>query len=70
MDKNLNSANKPSMAAFVVDENDGESYWRRIGAAFDHKDGKGKTILVDAWPVGNRLMLRDIEDNADADIEQ
>jgi len=70
MDKIIKPEKTPSMAAFVVQENDGETYWRRIGAAFDHKDGRGKTILVDAWPVGDRLMLRDVEDEKVPEIKQ
>lgn len=60
MESRIVYENKPSMEVFVVHEQDGESFWRRIGAAFDHRDGKGKTIIVDAWPVGDRLMLREV----------
>jgi len=69
MEDHITDDKKPSMAAFVVHETDGETYWRRMGAAFDHKDGRGKTILVDAWPVGDRLMLRDVEDEKVPEIK-
>jgi hypothetical protein len=35
-----------------------KSRWTRIGAAFPAKDGPGYTILLDALPIGSKLILR------------
>lgn len=39
------------------------AYWTRIGAAWNHKDGKGLNIETDFVPVGDgRFVLRDFEE--------
>jgi hypothetical protein len=38
------------------DEKTGKTYWTRIGAAFK-RDGGGMSIVLDALPLGNQLMV-------------
>lgn len=39
------------------------AFWTRIGAAWNHKDGKGLNIETDFVPVGDgRFVLRDFEE--------
>ena len=49
--------------ALAVRENDGKSYFTRIGVAFENKDGKGWTVLLDAIPAPTegqfKIMLRE-----------
>lgn len=49
--------------ALSVRESNGKSYFTKIGAAFPNKDGKGYTILLDAFPApvdGQfKVMLRE-----------
>jgi hypothetical protein len=49
--------------ALAVRENNGKSYFTKIGAAFPNKDGKGYSILLDAIPApidGQfKIMLRE-----------
>lgn len=49
--------------ALSVRENNGKSYFSKIGAAFPNKDGKGWTVLLDAMPAPNdgqfKIMLRE-----------
>lgn len=49
--------------ALSVRESNGKSYFTKIGAAFPNKDGKGYTILLDAFPApveGQfKIMLRE-----------
>ncbi len=57
------SDNKPTHIAYAVREfkkEDGkeDASWSRIGAAFEHKDGKGFNITLDALPVSGRVVLR------------
>lgn len=49
--------------ALAVRENNGKSYFTKIGVAFANKDGKGWTVLLDAIPAPNdgqfKVMLRE-----------
>jgi hypothetical protein len=49
---------QPTHAAYVV-EGDGEgAFWTKIGAAWPHDDGDGFNIVLTAFPVSGRLVLR------------
>lgn len=49
----------PTLIAFHVAERGGKAFWTRIGAAWDHEDGKGLTLQLDLVPVnGGRVVLR------------
>jgi len=60
--------NKPSkreskapafIAYHVAEKGEDKSFWTRIGAAWDHEDGKGFTLSLDLVPVdGGRIVLR------------
>lgn len=53
-------AQPPSLIAYHVAERGEKSFWTRIGAAWDHEDGKGLTIQLDLVPVnGGRVVLRE-----------
>ncbi len=45
---------------FTVTEKEGweKSVWRKIGTAFENKDGS-LTIFLDAFPVNGKLHVRD-----------
>lgn len=48
----------PALIAYHVPERENAS-WTRIGAAWDHKDGKGYTLALDLVPVAKgRIVLR------------
>jgi hypothetical protein len=32
--------------------------WLNIGAAFPHEDGKGYNIILEAHPIGEKLVVR------------
>jgi len=51
------------MELFVVvkkDENDKDEkgFWHKVGVMFEHKDGKGWSIHLDALPVNGDLVAR------------
>lgn len=57
--KDEKESSAPSYLAFQVSNGaDDKSYLNRVGAAFPHKDGKGHTITLDAFPVDGRIVLR------------
>ena len=35
-----------------------DDYWLNIGAAFPHDDGKGYNIILQAHPIGEKLVVR------------
>lgn len=39
-----------------------ENFWLNIGSAFEHKDGKGYNLVLEALPLDGRLVLRDVQD--------
>lgn len=58
-----NKARETKAPAFiawhVAEKSDSKSFWTRIGAAWDHEDGKGLTLQLDLVPVsGGRIVLR------------
>lgn len=48
----------PTHIAYQVRENEKNSYWTRIGAAWAHKDGKGFNIQLECTPMNGRISLR------------
>ena len=53
----------PAFIAYTVTEKGESSYWTAIGVAFNHKDGEGFSIELDALPVnGGRIVLRTPKD--------
>lgn len=48
----------PTYVAFHVREGQNGGFWTRIGAAWEHNDGKGLNIQVDAVPLDGRITLR------------
>ena len=53
----------PRLLAYHVAERGEKKFWTRIGAAWDHEDGKGLTVQLDLVPVnGGRIVLREPAD--------
>ena len=49
----------PTHLAYQVRDRDGDKgYWTRIGAAWQHADGKGFNIQIEAVPLDGRITLR------------
>ena len=62
-----NPNNSPTHSVFLIKDlsNEGEEkkgFWIKIGAAWEHKDGNGLNIVLDAMPVDGRLVLRKREE--------
>ncbi|MEW7987666.1 MAG: hypothetical protein AB2799_17910 [Candidatus Thiodiazotropha sp.] len=54
---------KPDFVAYTVQQSrDGKGYWNRIGAAWEHRDGKGLEIDLASLPVNGRLTLREMRE--------
>jgi hypothetical protein len=55
----MSDTKSPTHIAYHVrDAKEGNGFWTRIGAAWQHKDGKGFNIQVDVAPLDGRITLR------------
>lgn len=55
-----NTSKKPSHNVYTVrdgGENDSD-FWTKIGVAFAHNDGKGFSVILEAFPVDGKLTIR------------
>jgi len=56
----------PSHYAYQVrDGKNGKTFWARIGAAWQHKEGGGFTLLLESVPLDGRITLRIASENKD-----
>lgn len=54
---------QPSHRAYSVIKRDGQDdYWLNLGLAFPHKDGAGFNIMLQAFPLDGKVVLREIAD--------
>jgi hypothetical protein len=62
--QNQTSNDLPPMIAWHVVERGEKSYWTRIGAVWEHGDGKGYNVDLDLMPIKTgRIVLRDRPDD-------
>ena len=71
-DRNSKETSQPKapqlIAYHVAARGEDKSFWTRIGAAWDHDDGKGLTLQLDLVPVdGGRIVLRVHSEAAEQD---
>jgi hypothetical protein len=53
------TSRKPTHIVYHVrDGKNDDSYWTRIGAAWQHADGKGFNLQVEMYPLDGRLSVR------------
>lgn len=58
-DTNQTTSKAPSHVAYQVRDREGKkSFWTRIGAAWQHADGKGFNIQLEVVPLDGRITLR------------
>lgn len=57
------NSKKPSHHVYTVRDGgeQGSDFWTKIGVAFAHNDGKGFSVILEAFPVDGRLTIRTIE---------
>jgi hypothetical protein len=58
--------NTPTHRAYSVIKREGQDdYWLNLGLAFPHKDGGGFNIILQAFPLDGKIVVREIsEDDA------
>lgn len=51
-------ANDPVLIAYTVKTTaSGKKIWTKIGAAYPHETGAGLTVVLDAKPLDNKIIL-------------
>jgi hypothetical protein len=54
---------KPSHMAYQVNNvENGNSYFNHIGSAFEHRDGQGYDVSLNAMPVDGKITLRSFQE--------
>lgn len=58
----------PEFLAWHVIDKGEKSFWNKVGAAWQHKDGKGYTLQLEVVPINGRVVLRQpLEDTEPGD---
>ncbi|SEP76906.1 hypothetical protein [Nitrosomonas ureae] len=61
---------KPDRIAYTVRKTqNGKEYWNRVGASFEHKDGRGSELILDSIPMDGRITLREQRDQRMQDYQ-
>ena len=51
----------PTHHVFVVDGEGANAFWTKIGAAWQHADGKGFNMTFNAVPLDGRVVVRSVK---------
>ena len=72
MKKKTNEKKAPTHGVYVVQGDDDKARWLKIGAAWLHGDGKGANIILEALPLSNKIVVREIteKDTSDEGAQQ
>jgi hypothetical protein len=55
---------QPTHRAYSVIKREGQDdYWLNLGVAFPHKDGGGFNIMLQAFPLDGKIVLREVADD-------
>jgi hypothetical protein len=53
----------PTYQAYTVIKREGQDdFWLNVGAAFEHADGKGLNVILQALPIDGKIVLRPPKD--------
>lgn len=70
-EENEKQSQKPDYVAYNVQETqDGKGIWNRVGAAWEHKDGRGLDLSLNSFPVNGRVTLRELRDERMQDYSE
>jgi len=68
MKKQTKEKKAPTHSVYVVQGEGDNAHWLKIGAAWLHGDGKGANIILEALPLSNKIVVREITEK-DAQTE-
>lgn len=58
MSRNQTNSRRPSHAVYLVEGEAESAFWTKIGAAWQHEDGDGFNLQLNALPLTGRLVVR------------
>ena len=59
---------QPTHRAYSVIRREGQDdFWLNLGLVFDHKDGKGFNIMLQAFPLDGKIVCREIAEGDEAE---
>jgi len=62
----IRNSKHPTHRAYAVTKNGDKSFWKEIGAVWEHEDGKGFNLKLDLLPLnGAEIVIREPRDDAD-----
>ena len=47
---------------YIKDNKDGEQFWQKVGAAWEHKDEKGMTQKIEFFGFNVELVVREVDE--------
>lgn len=59
MNRESETAKKPSHEAFHIEGEGDKPHWTKIGALWPHSDGKGFTLNLTCLPLDGRISIRE-----------
>ena len=65
-DPEYNDTNRPTHAIWQVNGEGEKARWTRVGAAWMHNDKKGANLKFDCFPLGGRIVVREITEQDEA----
>jgi hypothetical protein len=61
-----NEPRQPTHRAYSVIRREGQDdFWLNLGLVFDHKDGKGFNIVLQALPLDGKIVCREVAEQQD-----
>ena len=61
MSDNEQSKHPTHNVFFIKDKKDGEQFWQKVGAAWEHKDEKGMTQKIEFFGFNVELVVRQVD---------
>ena len=60
----------PTHRAYSVIRREGQDdYWLNIGLVFPHKDGSGFNLILQAFPLDGKIVVREIAEDAAEEVQ-
>jgi hypothetical protein len=63
-----NESKAPTHRVYSVIRREGQDdFWLNLGLAFEHKDGKGFNIMLQALPLDGKIVCREVAEDDEND---
>lgn len=63
MKKETKTKRPPTHVIWQVVGDQNKAKWLRVGAGWANKDGKGISLVFDAYPIAGRVVVREVTEN-------